>query len=72
MFGLGMPELIVILIIVIIIFGAGRISEIGGAIGKGIRSFKKTMNEPDPTDTTPGKNKKDKEKGEDPGKPIDP
>lgn len=68
MFGLGMPELIVILIIVIIIFGAGRISEIGGAIGKGIRSFRKTIDEPDPTETTSGKNKK----GEDPGKPIDP
>jgi TatA/E family protein of Tat protein translocase len=41
MFGLGMPELIVILVIVILVFGAGRISEIGGAIGKGIKSLKK-------------------------------
>ena len=43
MFGLGFPELIVILIIVILIFGAGRISEIGGALGKGIKSFKKSI-----------------------------
>ncbi len=54
MFGLGMPELIVILIIAVLIFGAGRISEIGGAIGKGIRGFKKSMNEPDEIDVTPG------------------
>lgn len=60
MFGLGMPELIVILVIVLIIFGAGRISEIGGAIGKGIKSFKKSVNEPDSIDVTP-KDEKDKE-----------
>jgi sec-independent protein translocase protein TatA len=53
MFGLGMPELIVILVIAVLIFGAGRISEIGGAIGKGIRGFKKSMNEPDEIDVTP-------------------
>ena len=40
MFGLGMPELIVILVIVVIIFGAGKLPEIGGALGKGIREFK--------------------------------
>lgn len=53
MFGLGMPELIIILAIVILIFGAGRISEIGGAIGKGIKGFKKSINEPDEIDVTP-------------------
>ena len=53
MFGLGMPELIVILVIAVLIFGAGRISEIGGAIGKGIRSFKKSMSEPDEPDAAP-------------------
>jgi sec-independent protein translocase protein TatA len=62
MFGLGFPELIVILIIVILIFGAGRISEIGGALGKGIKSFKKSVKEPDETDVTPSKIDKDKEK----------
>ncbi|HNZ59685.1 MAG TPA: twin-arginine translocase TatA/TatE family subunit [Syntrophorhabdaceae bacterium] len=62
MFGLGFPELIVILIIVILIFGAGRISEIGGALGKGIKSFKKSIKEPDEIDVTPTKNDKDKEK----------
>jgi sec-independent protein translocase protein TatA len=62
MFGLGFPELIVILIIVVLIFGAGRISEIGGALGKGIKSFKKSVREPDEIDVTPSKNDKDKEK----------
>ncbi|MFB3924603.1 MAG: twin-arginine translocase TatA/TatE family subunit [Syntrophales bacterium] len=47
MFGIGMPELVVILVIVLIIFGAGKLPEIGGAIGKGIRNFKKSMNEAD-------------------------
>ncbi len=41
MFGIGMPELIVILVIILIVFGAGKLPEIGGAIGKGIRNFKK-------------------------------
>lgn len=42
MFGFGMPELIVILVIVLVVFGAGRLPEIGGALGKSIRNFKKS------------------------------
>lgn len=72
MFGLGMPELIIILVIVILIFGAGRISEIGGAIGKGIKSFKKNMNEPESIDAAPDRNKEKPEKDKDSQKPIDP
>ncbi|MBN2031654.1 MAG: twin-arginine translocase TatA/TatE family subunit [Deltaproteobacteria bacterium] len=45
MFGLGMPELIVILIIILIIFGAGKLPEIGSGIGKGIRNFKKATHD---------------------------
>ena len=37
---LGFPELVVILVIVILIFGANRLPEIGRGIGKGIRNFK--------------------------------
>ena len=45
MFGLGMQELLIILVIVLIIFGAGKLPEIGSALGKGIKNFKKTMND---------------------------
>lgn len=41
MFGFGMPELIVILVIVLVVFGANRLPEIGGALGKSIKNFKK-------------------------------
>ena len=43
MFGIGVPELIVILVVALIIFGPGRLPEIGGALGKGIRDFKKAF-----------------------------
>lgn len=45
MFGLGPMELTIILIIILIIFGAGRLPEIGLGIGKAIRNFKKSVAE---------------------------
>ncbi|MCF8051240.1 MAG: twin-arginine translocase TatA/TatE family subunit [Desulfobacterales bacterium] len=45
MFGIGMPELIIILVIILIIFGAGKLPEIGAGIGKGIKNFKKATSE---------------------------
>lgn len=47
MFGLGMPELIIILVIIVIIFGAGKLPEIGAGIGKGIKNFKKATSDND-------------------------
>jgi sec-independent protein translocase protein TatA len=41
MFGFGMPELMIILVIVLVVFGAGRLPEIGSALGKSIKNFKR-------------------------------
>ncbi len=38
---IGIPELILVLVIILVIFGAGKLPQIGGAIGKGIREFRK-------------------------------
>ncbi len=43
MFGLGLPELMIILVIVLVIFGANRLPQLGEGLGKSIRSFKKAM-----------------------------
>jgi sec-independent protein translocase protein TatA len=64
MFGVGMPELIVILVIILIIFGAGKLPQIGEGLGKGIRNFKKATTK-EPEDEASAKkldNKKSEEK----------
>jgi sec-independent protein translocase protein TatA len=58
MFGLGTPELIIILVLVLVIFGAGKLPEIGGALGKGMRSFRKAASERDEIDVTPRQDEK--------------
>jgi sec-independent protein translocase protein TatA len=58
MFGIGMQELIIILILVLIIFGAGKLPEIGGAIGRSIQNFKKATREQDEIKTPPDRNDK--------------
>ena len=60
MFGIGMPELIIILVIILIIFGAGKLPEIGAGMGKAIRNFKGASDE---------KEKKEPEKIEEEKKP---
>src|SRR5207249_11609920 len=53
MFGsFGWMELLLILIIVLIIFGAGKIPQLGEGLGKAIKGFKKSVNEPDAIDVT--------------------
>ncbi|KHK04257.1 twin-arginine translocase TatA/TatE family subunit [Desulfovibrio sp. TomC] len=59
MFGIGFPELLIILVIVLIIFGANKLPEIGAGMGKAIKNFKKATSEPDEIDVTPGKAKDD-------------
>lgn len=55
MFGIGMPELIIILVIILIIFGAGKLPEIGGGMGKAISSFKRGVRDEDKNKTEPEK-----------------
>jgi len=48
MFGdIGVPELLVILVLVLVLFGPGKLPDIGKSLGEALRGFKKTMNETD-------------------------
>jgi sec-independent protein translocase protein TatA len=57
-FNLGPTELIIILVIIIVLFGAGRISKIAGELGQGIREFRKGLSSED----KPAEKPEDKEK----------
>jgi sec-independent protein translocase protein TatA len=46
-FGIGFPELIVIVVVVLLVFGPGKLSEIGSALGQGLRDFQRAFHEHD-------------------------
>jgi sec-independent protein translocase protein TatA len=47
MLGLGVPELLIVLVLVLVLFGAGRISKLAGELGSGIRNFREAMADKD-------------------------
>lgn len=51
MMGIGFPELMIILVIIMIIFGAGKLPEIGSAFGRSIKNFKQSMKEAEELDS---------------------
>ncbi len=55
MFGIGMPELVIILVIIMIIFGANKLPQIGSGLAKGIRNFKSGIDEKEEADAAPKK-----------------
>ena len=55
MFGIGMPELVIILVIVMIIFGANKLPQMGAGLARGIRNFKKGIDDKEETDALPKK-----------------
>lgn len=58
MFGLGLPEMIVVLVIALVLFGPSKLPSLGKSLGEAIRGFKKGMEE-DPRDTKKVENKED-------------
>jgi sec-independent protein translocase protein TatA len=51
----SLPHLIIVLVIFLLLFGPSRLGDLGASLGKGIRGFKRAMNEPDEVDVTPPK-----------------
>ncbi len=58
--GIGVTELVIILVIVIVIFGAKRLPELGSGVGKAIKNFKKATSGQDEIDVTPKVDKKER------------
>ena len=69
MFGFGATELAIILVIVVILFGARRLPEIGAGVGKAIKNFKAGVSGDDQIDVTPEKDENSAENGDD-GRPA--
>ncbi|MBM3220367.1 MAG: twin-arginine translocase TatA/TatE family subunit [Candidatus Rokubacteria bacterium] len=62
MFGLGYQELLIILVIVLILFGANRLPELARSLGSSVKEFKKGVNEAQKDDTTAAAKKEEEKK----------
>jgi sec-independent protein translocase protein TatA len=51
MFDVGLPELLIVLVVVVLIFGPGRIAKTMGELGKGIQSFRKSLSSDEKSDS---------------------
>jgi sec-independent protein translocase protein TatA len=66
MFGLGVQELMLILLIALVLFGGSKIPELGRSLGQAIREFKKGVESPDAA----GESKEDADRRKESGKPV--
>jgi sec-independent protein translocase protein TatA len=63
-FGFGLQELVIVLVIALVIFGGKKLPEVGSGLGKAIREFKRGTSEPDEIDVTPKETAERKETAE--------
>jgi len=62
--GIGMQEMLIILLVVLVLFGAKKLPEIGGGLGRAIRNFKRATSEPDEIDISAKPEAKKEQKAE--------
>jgi sec-independent protein translocase protein TatA len=60
----SLSHLLILIFILVILFGASKLPELGAGLGQGIKNFKKSIKEPDEIDVTPKKDSKEKDKPE--------
>jgi len=70
MFGIGIPELMILLVIVLVIFGANKLPEIGSGMGRAIKNFKKATNEPEEINVSNEKKENENEKNKEGKKSV--
>jgi sec-independent protein translocase protein TatA len=65
-FGMGFGELVLILVIVVVVFGATKLPQLGDGLGKAIKNFKRAVNSQNEIDVSPGAGKDKSDLGDEP------